>query len=193
MAKKINPEKKTRYLQSALKLFVENGVKNTSTAAISREAGTASGTLFLYFSTKQDLVHELVLDIARQQSEFINALQDPSSSAMESFHTIWTGSIQWFLEHMDAYQYIRQVRDSGLIAEDVVQESENYLSYYYAAIQKGFEERTVKPYPFELVGAYLYQGIVSVMNLLANNSDPDLHESYINDGFEIFWNGIKAD
>ena len=193
MADQINPDKRTRYVQSALKLFVENGVNNTSTAAIAREAGTASGTLFLYFPTKHDLVHELVLDIARQQSEFIYSLQDPSSSAKESLHTIWTGSIQWFFEHMDAYSYIRQVRDSGLIADDVIQESEKYLSYYYTAIKKGFEERTIKPYPFELVGAFLYQGIVSVMNLLALHSEPNLHENYINDGFEIFWNGIRAE
>lgn len=193
MAKKINPEKKSKYLQSALKLFVANGVKNTSTAAIARDAGTASGTLFLYFPTKQDLIHNLVLEISRQQSEYIISLLNPSSSAEESFRTIWTGSIQWFLEHLDAYHYIRQVRDSGLISDDVVQESERYLSYYYTAIQKGFEERTVKPYPFELVGAFLYQGIVSVMSLISLTPDPNLHNNYVKDGFEIFWNGIKSD
>jgi AcrR family transcriptional regulator len=77
MAKQINPEKKSRYLESALKLFVANGVNYTSTAAIARDAGTASGTLFLYFPTKQDLIHNLVLDIARQQSEYINSFLDP--------------------------------------------------------------------------------------------------------------------
>ena len=55
MARKLSTEKRAQYLSSALKLFVANGVKNTSTAAIAKEAGTAAGTFFLYFPTKQAL------------------------------------------------------------------------------------------------------------------------------------------
>ena len=73
MARNLSPEKRSRYLNSALKLFVVNGIKNTSTAAIAKDAGTAAGTLFIYFPTKQDLIHELVIQIARQQSEYIKS------------------------------------------------------------------------------------------------------------------------
>jgi len=60
MVRKPSQIKKEQLLSSALKLFVENGVGNTSTSAIAKEAGVAAGTLFLYFPTKQDLIHELV-------------------------------------------------------------------------------------------------------------------------------------
>ena len=167
MARTLSPEKRSRYLLSALKLFVANGVKNTSTAAIAKEAGTAAGTLFLYFPTKHDLIHELVLEIARQQSSYIKSSLAPSLPAKETFHKIWSGSIQWFLDNMDSYHYIRQVRDSGLIAEDVVRESEQYLDYYYAAIQNGLQEGYIKTYPLVLVGTFLYHGFVAVMNLVS--------------------------
>ena len=117
MVRKPSPERRTKYLSSALKLFVENGVQHTSTAAISREAGTAAGTLFLYFPTKQDLIHELLLEINKQHSAAIKALLKPSLSVRETFFAIWDGSIRWFLENQEAYQYIQQVRDSGLIDE----------------------------------------------------------------------------
>ena len=192
MARTLSPEKRSRYLQSALKLFVANGVKNTSTAAIAKEARTAAGTLFLYFPTKQDLIHELVLEIARQQSDYIESSLAPSLPAKESFHKIWSGSIQWFLTNMDSYHYIRQVRDSGLIAEDVVRESEQYLDYYYTAIQKGLQEGAIKTYPLELVGTFLYHGIVAVMNLVSSGINPDQNTTYIQNGFDIFWDGIKT-
>ena len=193
MARKLSPEKRTQFMNSALKLFVADGVKNTSTSAIAKDAGTATGTLFLYFPTKQDLIHELVLKIGKEQSDYIKSLLSSSLSVRETFLTIWNGSVRWFSENMDSYQYIRQVRDSGLIAEEVVQESERFFDYYYDAIQRGLAEERISPYPIELIGGMLYQNIVAVMNLIGAVSDPKKQNDYIQIGFDIFWDGIKMD
>lgn len=192
MIRKLDMERKATFLRSALKLFVAKGIQNTSTAEIAREAGTAAGTLFLYFPTKQDLIHELVLNIGKDQSECIKSLLEPTHPAQETFLTIWNGSIRWFLEHMDAYQYIQQVRDSGIIADAVVAESNAFFDYYYIAIQKGLEERSIKPYPVEMIGAFLYHDIVAVMNMIRVQPDPAKQAEAIQMGFDIFWNGIKA-
>jgi AcrR family transcriptional regulator len=193
IARTLSPEKKAQYLRSALKLFVANGVKNTSTAAIAKDAGTAAGTFFLYFPTKGDLINELVLEIGREQSEYIKSILVPSLTVRDTFFSIWEGSVRWFLDNMEAYQYFRQVRDSGLIADEVVRESEQFFDYYYAAIQRGLEETCIKPYPIELVGGMLYQDIVAVMNLIAAGSEPAKREEYIQLGFDIFWDGIKTE
>lgn len=193
MSRKLSSEKREVFLSTALRLFVEHGMQNTSTAEIAKEAGTASGTLFLYFPTKQELIHELVLKIAREQSEATRSLLKPSLTVRETFFTIWEGSLRWFMDHMNAYRYVQQVRDSGMIAESVVQETSEYLSYYYEAIQKGWSEGSIKPYPAELIGGILYQNVVAVMNLIRMQQDPDQQETYIRQGFEIFWNGIRAE
>jgi AcrR family transcriptional regulator len=193
IARTLSPEKKAQYLRSALKLFVANGVKNTSTAAIAKDAGTAAGTFFLYFPTKGDLINELVLEIGREQSEYIKSILVPSLTVRDTFFSIWEGSVRWFLDNMEAYQYFRQVRDSGLIADEVVRESEQFFDYYYAAIQRGLEETCIKTYPIELVGGMLYQDIVAVMNLIAAGSEPAKREEYIQLGFDIFWDGIKTE
>ena len=46
---------KRAILRAALVLFAEKGFYRTTTKAISRKAGIAEGTLFNYFSTKEDL------------------------------------------------------------------------------------------------------------------------------------------
>ncbi|HEY3310677.1 MAG TPA: TetR/AcrR family transcriptional regulator [Anaerolineales bacterium] len=191
MVRSLSSEKRMLFLKSALKLFVARGVQNTSTAEIAKEAGTAAGTLFLYFPTKQDLLHELVLHIGKEQSESIQALLEPSLSVRETFFAIWQGSIHWFLENLEAYQYVQQVRDSGMIAVEVIQESAKSLSYFYDAIQKGLEAGSLKPYPIDLTGGILYQDIVAVMNLIGLQPDAAVQEELIRQGFEIFWNGVK--
>jgi AcrR family transcriptional regulator len=192
MVRKPSPDRRAEFLRSALKLFAANGEQNTSTAAIARAAGTAAGTLFLYFPTKQDLVRELILQIGREQSDHIKSLLAPTLSVRETFLTIWVGSIHWFLENMDAYHYYRQVRDSGLVEAAVVQESNQYFSYYYDAIQKGLAQGRIKPYPIEMIGGILYQDINAVMGLIDAQADPAKREEYIRSGFEIFWGGIKT-
>ncbi len=192
MVRTPSPQKRTQFLDAALKLFVKNGIQQTSTAEITKAAGTAAGTLFLYFPTKQDLINELILNIGREQSEVINSLLQPSLPARETFRVIWEGSIRWFLEHMDAYKYYRQVKDSKLIDDAVVNESAKYLGYYFQAIQKGLEEGCIKTYPFELIGEMLSQAISGVMNLIERQPDTSKQAEYTRLGFEIFWDGIKA-
>jgi AcrR family transcriptional regulator len=192
MIRKLAPDKRESFLNAALRLFVANGVQNTSTAAIAQEAGTAAGTLFLYFPTKQDLIHELVLQIAREQSEHMKTLLNPSLSVRDMFSTIWSGSIRWFLENMDAYVYVQQVRDSGLVAEAIAQETGKFFGYYYDAIQKGLDEGAIKPYPIDVIGGILYQDIVAVMNLLRLESNPGKQEEIIQMGFDIYWDGIRT-
>jgi AcrR family transcriptional regulator len=193
MVRKLSPEKREQYLQAALKLFVQKGVQNTSTAAIARQAGTAAGTLFLYFPTKQDLINELVMEVVKAQSKHTQHAISPDLSAKGLFFAIWESSIRWFLQNLEAYEYIQQVRDSGIIPDEIIEQTNHHFEYYYTAIQKGLEEVAIKPYPIELVGEMLYRAIVAVMNLI--KVQPSLHrqEEYIRYGFEIFWNGIKED
>ena len=192
MVRRLAADKRENFLRVALKLFVTGGVQNTSTAAIAKEAGTAAGTLFLYFPTKQDLINELVLQISNNQSDYMKTLLDPSLSVRDTFLTIWQGCIRWFLEHRDAFEYIRQVRDTGMVEEAIVQESGKSFIYFYNAIQKGLDEAALKPYPLEVIGAFLYQDIVAVMSLMRTEATLEKQEEVIQAGFDIFWDGIQA-
>ncbi|HEX2993832.1 MAG TPA: hypothetical protein VHP14_03355, partial [Anaerolineales bacterium] len=127
-----------------------------------------------------------------EQSDTLKALLDPSLSVRDTFFTIWSSSIHWFLEHMDAYEYIQQVRDTAMVTETVVQESANFFGFYYDAIQKGFKENTIKRYPPDVIGGFLYQDIVAVTNLLRAQSSPRKQEEIIQMGFDIFWDGIRT-
>ena len=191
MVRTLDPERRQKFLDTARKLFVANGVSNTSTAEIAKEAGTAAGTLFLYFPTKQALIDELILTVAREQSEQILQKLSPALSARDSFLAIWDTTLHWFVDHPEAYRYVRQVRDSGLVSETVVQESNQFFGYYYQAIQKGLAEGVIKPYPVELIGNTMYHQIVAVTDILIRLPDATEHEEFIQKGFDIFWDGIR--
>jgi AcrR family transcriptional regulator len=191
LVRKLNPTRKEDLLRSALKLFVAKGVQNTSTAEIAREAGVAAGTLFLYFPKKQDLVDTLILRAGREQSERVKAQLLPPLDGRESFLTIWRGTVQWFLENMEAYQYVQQTRESGVVSAAAVMESYKFFDYYYAAIQKALAEGSIKPYPPEIIGDFLYYDLVAVMSLVRAAPAPARQAEIVQLGFDIFWDGIK--
>jgi len=73
-----------------------------------------------------------------------------------------------------------------------LEESNQYLAYFFQVIQKGLAENAIKPYPLELIGEILYRDIVAVMNLIKLDPDPAKQDAYIQSGFQIFWDGIKT-
>lgn len=190
MVRELSNEKRERFLEIALKLFAANGIQNTSTAEITREAGTATGTLFLYFPTKQDLINELVLWISKLEADVIDALLDPSMTVRDTFFAIWDGSIRWLLANPDAYLFSQQIRDTGLIPEEVTLETGKYFSFYYETIRRGLLEGSIKSLPVDLIGGFLYQDIVAMMNHIRFQTEEGNVNISIQQGFGLFWDGI---
>jgi TetR/AcrR family transcriptional regulator, fatty acid metabolism regulator protein len=68
-------------LRAATSVFAHNGYFNSKVADIAREAGVADGTVYLYFKSKEDILHSIfdrsveeALDAARKQ---IQSVSDP--------------------------------------------------------------------------------------------------------------------
>lgn len=68
---------------SAYNLFIENGIEKTSIDDISKNAGVAKGTFYLYFSDKYDLLNKLIL---QKSNEIIKeALEKTNIFGFEDF------------------------------------------------------------------------------------------------------------
>ena len=54
-----DPEKPHQIIDAAVRVFARHGYYNSRVADIAREAGVASGTIYLYFKTKDDILVRL--------------------------------------------------------------------------------------------------------------------------------------
>lgn len=190
MVRELSPHKRSAIMKTALELFVRNGIQHTSTSEISKEAGIAAGTLFLYFPTKQELIDEITLQIGRDQSTYVKQHLDPRSPTREFFYTIWSCSIHWFLNQPQAYLFQQQIRDTPLVSQSALEESNRFLDYFFDAIQKALSEGCISNEVVDLVGQFLYQDIVAVMSRTQLESDKKKINVLVDLGFEIFWKGI---
>src|SRR5687767_10100297 len=74
-------DKREAILRAAIGVFAHNGYFNSKVADIAREAGVADGTVYLYFKSKEDILHSIfdrsveeALGAAREQ---IKSIADP--------------------------------------------------------------------------------------------------------------------
>ena len=74
-------DKREAILRAAITVFAHNGYFNSKVADIAREAGVADGTVYLYFKSKEDILHSIfdrsvdeALAAAREQ---IRLISDP--------------------------------------------------------------------------------------------------------------------
>jgi TetR/AcrR family transcriptional regulator, fatty acid metabolism regulator protein len=51
-----DPEKPQQIIEAAIRVFARNGYYNSRVSDIAREAGIASGTIYLYFKTKEEIL-----------------------------------------------------------------------------------------------------------------------------------------
>ena len=68
--------KRELILRAATRVFARNGYFNSKVADIAREAGVADGTVYLYFKSKEDILHSIfdrsveeALEAARKRIE----------------------------------------------------------------------------------------------------------------------------
>lgn len=70
---KPDPDKHRQIIDAAIRVFARNGYYNSRVSDIAREAGVASGTIYLYFKTKDDI---LVTLFREKMAEFVGFLKN---------------------------------------------------------------------------------------------------------------------
>lgn len=74
-------DKREAILRAAITVFAHNGYFNSKVADIAREAGVADGTVYLYFKSKEDILHSVfdrsVEEALAEAKKKIENLSDP--------------------------------------------------------------------------------------------------------------------
>src|SRR5512132_2420603 len=85
-----DPDKPQQIVEAAIRVFARNGYYNSRVSDIAREAGIASGTIYLYFRTKDEILVTLFRDkvaerVAQVRAE-IAAEPDPPAKIRRLVH-----------------------------------------------------------------------------------------------------------
>lgn len=112
------PAGKKKVLTTALRLFADNGFHATTTAKIAKQAGVSEGTIYKYFSSKDDLLAKLLQPILMEiKRNFFSDLDDQKDlPTLVNFIVI--DRIKFIEVNFDFIRVILQEILTGHLADD---------------------------------------------------------------------------
>jgi len=189
MARPKSEDKRNALLSAATKVFALNGLA-ASTASITKAAGMAEGTLFIYFKGKDDLMNTLYAEIKNDLAESMLRDHSPKSTPDEAMQHIWNNYIDWGAQNHDRLTVLHKLKVwEGLkpeIAEATMARFEELHKLLDGAIAGG----ALKDVPQQFLLAMFSTQAETVLQFIKN--DPERAEFYRDRGFEVFWSGIHA-
>ena len=122
--------KRQDIINATLDLIDEIGLQSVTIAQILKKANVGSGTLFNYFSTKEDLVNETYREARRRMGRSLLANYDPNVSVYERFKNFQRNRLRFGIAFykeflfIDSYSYspyilpeLRNLDETGSAAE----------------------------------------------------------------------------
>jgi AcrR family transcriptional regulator len=186
-------DKRTAILESALKLFTERGFHGTSTAQISKEAGVATGTLFNYFPTKEDLINSLYFEVKGDLSHAMGKDIEVGSTFKDKLKKIWSNLVKWGVETQEEFLFVGQFCSSPYITKFTRDEVMKEYVFLHDLVDEGIKTGEVRDFSSELIISMFYQASRTVVNFILD-SDSSLNENkIIEDGFQIIWRGLAKE
>ncbi|HEX7040989.1 MAG TPA: TetR/AcrR family transcriptional regulator [Trueperaceae bacterium] len=118
-----------RLLEAAEAEIGENGYAATSVAAITRRAGVAQGTFYLYFRSKKDALVELVRHMGHSLRAALARATSGAADRLEAERLGFRAFVAFSLEHQNLYKV---VMESQFVEESAYREYYQTLADAYA-------------------------------------------------------------
>lgn len=114
----MSPVDRAAAVRSAVRALVaDRGFHGTSMAAVATEAGVATGTAYIHYASKDELLVAAYLELKADLARAAVAGLDPSASPDARFRALWDGLRQHLEEDPTRARFLLQVEASPLAAE----------------------------------------------------------------------------
>jgi AcrR family transcriptional regulator len=188
--KKEGKDKRIAIMEAALKLFTERGFHGTSTAQISKEVGVATGTLFIYFPTKEDLINSLYFEVKGRLSRSMGKGIETESTFQGKLRKLWSNLINWGVDNQEEFLFVGQFCSSPYITRFTREEVMKEYFFLHNFVNEGIKSGEIKNFSPELTITMFYQGSRAVVGLILDSNVASDKDELVEKGFQIIWNGL---
>ncbi|MDB6000113.1 MAG: TetR family transcriptional regulator [Rhizobacter sp.] len=187
MARPRSEDKRNAILVAATQVIAEQG-ESAPTARIAKVAGVAEGTLFTYFSNKDELLNQLYLQLKEEVREAMMLAYPRAESVKNRSRHVWQSYVDWGVREPQKRKALAQLG----MSERVTPHSKSVGMQAFAEISTMMQESIAKgllrDHPPAFVSAIMSSLAETTMDFMAR--DPAEAARYRTSGFNAFWNAI---
>ena len=186
-----NTDKRKAIMDACLSLFCESCFQDTSTASISQKAGVATGTLFLYFENKEELVNELYLECKDDYASYIEEGIDKHTTFKAQIRHIWDRNLECKLKNPEKLKFMMQFCSSPYITKMTQEKAMNRISLTNEVVKRAIENKEVVASSAELLSAMISGYFHTAALFLLDHPHSRNFQKWSDESFNFFWKGIN--
>ena len=137
--------RKREVVNTAARLFAEQGYRNTSVDDLVRATGLQRGGLYHYIDSKQELLllaHEELIEPLLEQAEEIAAADVAADEKLRLLVRAWVAHVAQHLDHMIVFNEERRLIESDPAWSDVRASRARFQRLLEGVLRQGASDRT---------------------------------------------------
>jgi TetR/AcrR family transcriptional regulator, repressor of fatR-cypB operon len=188
---KVKDERKIPLIYNAtLDLVVENGIEGIKMCEVARAARLATGTIYIYFKNKEELINALFLECRKAAAScyFLGFHEDQDFK--EGLRTIWVNLCKYKYKNLQETIFIEQCYHSHFITEDTREMIRQLFEPLYRLIERGKKEGIIK----DMETFFLLNYVIGISNEMVKSTHYkgiQLTNEQIDLLFSLCWDGLR--
>ena len=183
---------KLRAISKATFALVEQtGLSGLTMAAIAREAGLATGTLYVYFKSKEELLTALYEEAKTATAAGLIQGDDPTAPFRSRFQRMWMNWLEHRLTHYAQMVFMEQYYNSPWFSEESRNLSARLFKDWADRIETAKAQQILKNVPTPMLINSLGGSVRETANMLRSGALARTDE-HLAMAFGLCWDGIKA-
>ncbi len=184
------PEKKAAALQATLELISEQGFQGTPMSQIAARANIGVGTIYRYFTGKDDLLNALYLDLKARLTQYILQNYSADRPVPASIKQILGNMVHYCIEHPAELSFMEQYENSPLITRATREEAERLAKPIKDLFERAIKQNLLKKLPAEMLASIIYGATIALAKLYLSGTVA-LDAKSLDGGLDAIWDAIK--
>lgn len=188
---KLRDDRKTQQIfDAALLLVQDRGLAGITMCEIAREAGIATGTLYIYFKNKEELINNLFAVCRRASIDNYFSGYDATKPFKKGFCTVWKNILHYRVRNFEEVVFMDQCYHSPFLNECTKKLTNEMIHPLVQLVEKGKEEGWFKDVDTFVLLSFMI-GCIHEGVKKAHYAQQPLNESSIETLFKMCWDGMR--
>ena len=140
-------ENKIRQIYDAtLELVNSTGLSGITMGDIAKRAGLATGTVYIYFSNKEELINKLYLECRQSSAKQYFKGYKESDSFEDAFKVIFYNIVKHRTKKFNEAIFMEQANHSPFVSPENLKVVRTYFKPLYKLVERGKKEKKLKDF-----------------------------------------------
>ncbi len=184
-------EKRQAIRDAVISVVIEGGLANVSVSKIAKRAGVSPGTIYLYFSNKEELIQQTYLDIKTDWFDTMFEAANSSDDSATRIRNMWFAMFDFVVANPNDFLFSETVGAAHLI--DAANEASiaKKIKKLESVMTKAIKDGTLAKASVASIQAVLMAPAVQLAKAAARDKKK-VKPALLRDTFDIVWRGLAA-